>query len=64
MTNKIMHGKTDNPMFGPYYVLYMQGDKVGASVTGIQSAKVCDERALEYSAAYNAPIESPYPLDI
>jgi hypothetical protein len=55
----IKHGQTENMIYGPYYVLLIRGDRVGASVSGIRTPEACEERAAQYSRAYGAPIVTP-----
>ncbi len=60
-TASIQHGPM-SPAFigGPFAVFYVRDDgRIGASVTGIRSAKACDEHAIEYSRCYDAPIITP-----
>jgi hypothetical protein len=55
----IKHGRTDNTVLGPYFVVLMRGDRVSASMTGIKTADACQERAEEYARLYGAPIVTP-----
>ncbi|WP_321935348.1 hypothetical protein [Paraburkholderia sp. J8-2] len=55
----IKHGRTEHTIQGPYFVVVMKGDRVGSSVTGIQTPERCQQLAEEYAQRYGAPIVTP-----
>lgn len=55
----IKHGSTVNTISGPYFVVFMLGTRVGASVTCISTPEQCQSTAEEYSRLYGAPIVTP-----